>query len=105
LCTRSRADRSLELLVVFDRRQLQDPQRDLLARDPEADALRQVVLLEEGLHAVGEPVDVDDLPLVEEARAEALRRGPHQLRLPVAAELGGRQEAGLDVEPNDRTRS
>ena len=61
--------------------------------------------LEEGLHAVGEPVDVDDLTLVEEAGAERLGGRPHERGLAAAVEFGGGKEAGLDVEPNDRTRS
>ena len=80
LLLRLEANRRLELLVVVDRRQLQDTQRDLLAGDAEPDALGQVVLLEEGLDAVGEPVDVDDLALVEEAGAEGLGGGPHRAR-------------------------
>ena len=99
------ADRGLELLLVVDRRQLEHAESDLLAGDAEPDALGQVVLLEEGLDAVGEPVDVDDLTLVEEAGAEGLGGRPHERGLSIAAEFGGGEEAGLDVEPNYRTCS
>ena len=103
LLLRLEAHRGLELLLVVDDRQLEHAQRDLLAGDAEADALRQVVLAEEGPDPVGEAVDVDDLALVEEAGAEGLGRRAHERRRASAGELGGRQEAGLDVEPNNRS--
>ena len=105
LLLRLEANRGLELLLVVDRRQLEHAERDLLAGDAEPDALGQVVLLEEGLDAVGEPVDVDDLTLVEEAGAEGLGRRPQERGRSTAAEFGGGEEAGLDVESNYRTRS
>ena len=92
----------LELLLAVDDRQLQHPQRDLLAGDAEPDALGQIVLAEEGTYAVGQAVDVDDLALVEEAGAERLGRRAHELRRAAAGELRSRQEAGLDVEPHHR---
>ena len=63
---------------VLDRRQLDHAHGDLLAGDAEAHALRQLVLAEEGREPLGEAVDVDDLALVEETRAEAGRRGAHE---------------------------
>src|SRR6185503_4610115 len=100
LLLRLEADGGLELLLVVDRGQLEDAERDLLAGNAEPDALGQVVLAEEGLHAVSEPVDVHDLTLMEEAGAESLGGGTDQLRLAAAGELGSSEEARLDVEPD-----
>ena len=95
------ADRRRDLLGVGERRQVDRPRQDPLAGDAQADALAELVLLEEAAQGLGERLDVDDLAVAEQARSQGDARSAVDCDGAAHADLDRRGEAGLDVEADD----
>jgi len=94
------ADRGLEIALVLDQRQAQDPHREALVGDADPDLARQLVAREERAQRRAEPLRVDHLAVVEEARLERDDAGGPESGRSVQLNLGRSGAAGLDIEPD-----
>ena len=69
---------------------------------PRRTELREVVLGEEGLERLGERRRVGDLTVAQDAGPQLGVRAALDGDVAVHADLGGRDVAGVEIEPDDR---
>ena len=91
-----------ERLVVLERRQVERAHDDALVGHAQADALGQVVLLEERLQGLAERDGVGDLAVAQDARAKLGDGAAADGDVTVDADLSGRDVGGVEIEPDDR---
>ena len=92
----------VERLGVLERRQVERAHDDALVGDAQADAVRKVVLGEEGLERLGERRRVGDLTVAQDARAQLGDGAALDGDVAVHLDLGGRDVAGVEIEPDHR---
>ena len=96
---RAEANRVLELLVVVDAGDVEDPHADPVARDAEADVLaRQLVAREEALERLGERFRIAQLTVDDDALRERLARDLQQLRGAVVRHARGGDLRAADLQ-------
>jgi hypothetical protein len=96
---RLEADGGGALLLIVDLRQVELTHDDLLVRDAEAHALRELVLLEEFLEGVAQSGDVGDFTVADDARGEL---DADCALDPVRVRLDGGEEGAIQVQAHRR---
>jgi hypothetical protein len=92
------ADSCVELGPILDQGQAQGAHRQSLVGDADPHLLCKLVAREQGGEAGAELLGVDDLAVVDGARAEREHGGVGRLRRAVLPDLGCGDAVGLDVE-------
>ena len=98
------ADRGVELVGIFDQRQVHHPHRDALVGDAEANLLGQLVLAEQRAQRRGHGLGVDDLAVVDGPRRQVADRPARDARRAVAAQFHGGDTPGFNVQAYNRAR-
>jgi len=89
------------LLVVDHRREVERAHHDALVGDAEPDPLGQLVLGEERLERLRQSDGVGDFAVADHAGLELGDRATSQREGAIDADLGGREMARVELEPDD----
>ena len=88
-------------VVVVERRQVERAHDDPLVRDAEPHAVGQLVLGEHGPEGLGQCLRIGDFAVTQDAGPKRGDGPPLDEDGAVVVDLGGRDVAGVELEPDD----